>query len=43
VPYISLWYKTNVAVFQPLISGVQLTPTADFSTLRFVRKTPPAS
>lgn len=43
VPYISLWYKTNVAVFQPDIEGVQLTPTADFSTLRFVRKTPPAS
>lgn len=43
VPYISLWYKTNVAVFQPDIEGVQLTPTADFSTLRFVRTTPPAS
>jgi len=36
VPYISLWYKTNVAVFRPEISGVRLSPTADFSFLKDV-------
>ena len=33
VPFISLWYKTNVAVFQPGIEGVRPSPTAD-STFR---------
>ncbi len=33
--------KTHVAVFQPSISGIRLTPRADFSSLRFVRKGPP--
>ncbi len=36
VPYIGLWYKTNVAVFQPDIHGVQLTPIADFTFLKDV-------
>ena len=36
VPYISLWYKTNVAVFQPGIHGVSLSPIADFTFLRNV-------
>jgi peptide/nickel transport system substrate-binding protein len=36
VPYISLWYKTNVAVFQPDIHGVSLSPIADFTFLRNV-------
>ena len=36
VPYISLWYKTNVAIFQPAIHGVTLSPIADFTFLRNV-------
>ncbi len=36
VPYIGLWYKTNVAVFQPDIHAVQLTPIADFTFLKDV-------
>lgn len=38
VPYIGLWYKTNIAVFQPDIRGVQLSPIADFTFLRGVRR-----
>ena len=34
MPYISLWYKTNVAVFQPDIHGVRLSPIADFTFLK---------
>ena len=34
VPYVSLWYKTNVAVFQPDIHGVRLSPIADFTFLK---------
>ena len=34
VPYVSLWYKTNVAVFQPEITGVRLSPIADFTFLK---------
>jgi peptide/nickel transport system substrate-binding protein len=37
-PYISLWYKTNVAVARPNISGVRLSAQADFLTLKDVRK-----
>ncbi len=36
VPNIGLWYKTNVAVFQPDIHGVQLSPIADFTFLKDV-------
>jgi len=36
VPYISLWYKTNVAIFQPDIHGVTLSPIADFTFLKDV-------
>lgn len=44
VPYISLWYKTNVAVFQPGIRGVRLSPIADFTFLKDVsRETAPSS
>jgi peptide/nickel transport system substrate-binding protein len=39
VPYISLWYKTNVAVFQPDIEGVRLSPIADFTFLKDVSRT----
>jgi len=38
VPYVSLWYKTNVAVSRTNIEGVTLTPSADFTFLRRVRK-----
>lgn len=37
-PYISLWTKVNVAVAQPWIRGVHLTPQASFATLRNVEK-----
>lgn len=37
-PYISLWYKTNVAVSRTNIEGVTLTPSAEFTFLRNVRK-----
>lgn len=35
-PYISLWYKTNVAVGQSHLTGIQLSPTAEFTFLQFV-------
>lgn len=37
-PYISLWYKTNVAVSRTNIEGVKLTPSAEFTFLRDVTK-----
>jgi peptide/nickel transport system substrate-binding protein len=40
-PYISLWWKTNVAVHQPHIEGVTLSPTAEFGFVRNVVKHPP--
>jgi peptide/nickel transport system substrate-binding protein len=39
-PYISLWYKTNVAVAGTKTEGVKLTPSADFGFLRNVVKRP---
>jgi peptide/nickel transport system substrate-binding protein len=38
VPYISLWYKTNVAVAQRGLSGVRLTPIADYMFLKDVAR-----
>jgi peptide/nickel transport system substrate-binding protein len=38
VPYVSLWYKKNIAVYQSDISGVQLTPIADFGFLKNVTR-----
>ena len=38
VPYVSLWYKTNVAVFQPDLTGVRLSPIADFTFLKDVAR-----
>lgn len=32
--YYSLWYKTNVAVFQPDKQGVRLSPIVDFLFLK---------
>ena len=43
VPYISLWYKTNVAVAQPDLRGVRLSPIADFTFLKDVSRVPPVS
>jgi peptide/nickel transport system substrate-binding protein len=38
VPYVSLWYKTNVAVYRKSLSGVRLSPSAEFTFLKDVRK-----
>jgi peptide/nickel transport system substrate-binding protein len=38
VPYIPLWYKTNIAVFQPGIQGVRLSAIADFTFLKDVHR-----
>jgi hypothetical protein len=38
VPYISLWYKTNVAVTRPDIRGMRLSAQADFLSLKDVQK-----
>ena len=35
-PYISLWYKTNVVVAQSHLTGIRLSPTAEFTFLQFV-------
>lgn len=37
-PYISLWHKTNVAIAQRALSGIAMSPTADFSFLRGVAR-----
>lgn len=37
-PYISLWYKTNVAVSRTGLEGVTLTPSAEFTFLKNVTK-----
>jgi peptide/nickel transport system substrate-binding protein len=37
-PYVSLWDKVNVAVVQPGLRGVALTPAADFAFLRDVHR-----
>jgi peptide/nickel transport system substrate-binding protein len=38
VPYVSLWAKTNVAVSRADLDGVTLSPIAEFSFLRRVRR-----
>jgi peptide/nickel transport system substrate-binding protein len=40
-PYISLWYKTNVAVTRPNISGIRLSAQASFAALKDVKKRQP--
>jgi ABC-type transport system substrate-binding protein len=40
-PYISLWYKTNIAVMRPNVSGMRLSAQADFLWLKDVRKGSP--
>jgi peptide/nickel transport system substrate-binding protein len=37
-PYISLWYKTNVAVYRTELEGVALSPIAEFTFLRNVSR-----
>jgi len=37
-PYVGLWTKVNVAVTQPWIHGLHLTPQANFAALRLVTK-----
>lgn len=37
-PYVSLWYKTNVAVHRPALRSVQLGPAADYLFLRNVMR-----
>jgi peptide/nickel transport system substrate-binding protein len=39
VPYVSLWIKRNVAVAQRDLTGIRLTPTAEFSFLKDVHRT----
>lgn len=43
VPYIGLWYKTNVAIFQPDLHGITLSPIADFTFLKGVYRDAPAA
>ena len=38
VPYLSLWYKRNVAVARHDLHGIRLSPSADFLFLREVRR-----
>jgi peptide/nickel transport system substrate-binding protein len=37
-PYISLWTETNIAVSQPNVTGIQLSPQTDFTFLRNVSR-----
>jgi peptide/nickel transport system substrate-binding protein len=37
-PYVGLWYKTNVVAYQPGLEGVTLSPIADYTFLRHVRR-----
>jgi peptide/nickel transport system substrate-binding protein len=38
LPYVSLWHKTNFAIAQRSLSGVRLSPIADFHFLRHVSR-----
>jgi peptide/nickel transport system substrate-binding protein len=42
-PYISLWYKTNIAVASDDVRGITLLPAADFTFLKGVYREPPAA
>lgn len=37
-PYISLWHRTNFALSDPRLTGIQLTPLGDFTFLRNVSR-----
>jgi peptide/nickel transport system substrate-binding protein len=43
VPYISLWHIRNVIVAQRTLTGLRLSPIADFSFLRDVARVRPAA
>ena len=43
LPYVSLWHKTNVAIAQTTIDGLQLGPQAHMRVLKDVRKAGTAS
>jgi peptide/nickel transport system substrate-binding protein len=43
LPYISLWHKTNFAIAQRSLTGVRLSPIADFHFLRHVARTSPVA
>lgn len=38
-PYVGLWYKTNVVVYQPELAGVSLSPIGDYTFLQHVHRT----
>jgi peptide/nickel transport system substrate-binding protein len=38
VPYVPLWYRTNLAVYQPDLHGVRLSPIADYAFLKDVER-----
>ena len=38
-PYIGLWYKTNVIIYQPELEGVSLSPIGDYTFLQHVHRT----
>jgi peptide/nickel transport system substrate-binding protein len=40
VAYISLWHKTNAVITQPAVTGVSVSPNADFIFLRDVGRLP---
>lgn len=37
-PYVGLWYKTNVVVYQPDLAGVTLSPIGDYTFLQHVHR-----
>lgn len=37
-PYVGLWYKTNVVVYQPELTGVSLSPIGDYTFLQHVHR-----
>jgi peptide/nickel transport system substrate-binding protein len=40
VPYVSLWFKTNFVVAQRSLTGIRLSPLADFTFLKDVARRP---
>jgi peptide/nickel transport system substrate-binding protein len=38
VPYVPLWYRLNLAVYQPDLHGVRLSPIADYLFLKDVER-----
>ena len=41
MPYVPLWYRTNLAVYQPDLHGVRLSPIADYAFLKDVERRAP--